>query len=302
MTQKEKIAILKDTIYELYSKEGRSKSYIAKLLKVNRKELSIAITDWKYEQANVSYLTPSNKKFANKHKDFIISKLNNNVPITKIAEELNVSRYFLSNIIEKTHDIKVAKDKYDHYRGSVTKNLIAEKQDKYYFNDLPNEIWIPIKYHEKYQISNYGRVKSYLKRYNCYRLIKPSPNIKNSRLYVIIDNKNLQLSRLVGYAFVDGHSEINNTINHIDGDTTNNNANNLEWISKKVNNKKSYDLGRNISRGYQKYGRFKKIILDNKYEFKTLVALAKFLNVSVTQLNRYIDKECNCNHTFKFIY
>lgn len=46
-----------------------------------------------------------------------------------------------------------------------------------------------------------------------------------------------------------------------------------------------------------------KIILDDKYEFKTIVALAKFLGKSETQISRYINGETNCSdHTFKFIY
>ena len=40
----------------------------------------------------------------------------------------------------------------------------------------------------------------------------------------------------------------------------------------------------------------------NKYEFKTLVSLAKFLGISEVQLNRYIDKECKSDHKFTFIY
>ncbi len=52
MTQKEKIELLKDTIEKLYCKEGRSKSYISDLLKVNRKELGIAIDKWNFKKAN----------------------------------------------------------------------------------------------------------------------------------------------------------------------------------------------------------------------------------------------------------
>ena len=46
---------------------------------------------------------------------------------------------------------------------------------------------------------------------------------------------------------------------------------------------------------------YKDIILDNKYHFKTITALAKFLNVSWTQADRYIKGECKSNHTFKLI-
>lgn len=45
MTQKDKIELLKDTIAYLYEKEGRSISYISRVLQLNRKELGIAIRD-----------------------------------------------------------------------------------------------------------------------------------------------------------------------------------------------------------------------------------------------------------------
>ena len=43
-----KYEMLKDTIYQLYSKEGRTKSYISRLLNLNRKTLIQYINDiWK---------------------------------------------------------------------------------------------------------------------------------------------------------------------------------------------------------------------------------------------------------------
>lgn len=298
MTQKEKIELLKDTVEKLYCKEGRSKSYISDLLKVNRKELGIAINKWNFKKANISRLTPSNQKFVNKHKNFIISCFNNNISESEIAQKLNVGRDYLRNIIEKTDELKEAKIKYMSYYGSIAK----ERKEYYEFEDFEDEEWREIKYHPSYYVSDYGRIKRYIKRYKCYSLINPSPNIKNGRLYVKLGDKNLQVSRLVGFAFVKGYSDINNTIDHIDGDVTNNRADNLQWVSQSENNKNAYKKGRNIVRGYQKYGHFKKIILDNKYEFKTLVSLAKFLGISEVQLNRYIDKECKSDHKFTFIY
>lgn len=297
MTQKEKIELLKDTIHKLYVNEGRSKSYISKLLYVNRKDLSCKINEWNFIQGNSLRLTPSNEKFANKNKDIIISRFNSNISEVKIANELNVTRDFLRNIISKTPDLKAAKDIYLSNK-TKKKDFIDGKKCDYKFDDYDGEIWKEIKYYDGYYVSNYGRVKSYKKTYDTFKLIKPSPNIKSGRLYVKICDKNLQLARLVGYAFVDGYSDMNNTIDHIDHNIENNRADNLRWVSQSVNNKNS----KNKNVAYKKYGKFKKIILDNKYEFKTLTSLAKFLNVSTTQLNRYIDGKTKSNHKFKFIY
>ena len=68
MTQKEKIEMLKETITFLYEKEGRSKSYISRLLCVDRKTLVYKINEWGLIKANISYMKPSTLKFLNRNK------------------------------------------------------------------------------------------------------------------------------------------------------------------------------------------------------------------------------------------
>lgn len=63
MTQIEKIEILKETITQLYEKEGRSKLYISDLLKINRKSLTQKINEWELVKADKRHLNPSNKNF-----------------------------------------------------------------------------------------------------------------------------------------------------------------------------------------------------------------------------------------------
>lgn len=101
--------------------------------------------------------------------------------------------------------------------------------------------------------------------------------------------KNLQVARLVGFAFLsDSHSEEKNTINHKDGDVSNNCVENLEWVSQSVNNKHSYsELNRPVS-NKRRYI-FDKILYQDKYEFSTIAAFARFLNKSETQIRRYLD-------------
>ena len=42
--------------------------------------------------------------------------------------------------------------------------------------------------------------------------------------------------------------------------------------------------------------------MDEKYEFKTIKALAKFLQISESQINRYLDGTSKTEHTFQIIY
>lgn len=307
MTQREKIEMLKSTIIFLYEKEGRSKSYISKLLEVDRKTLTNLIKEWGLVQANIKRLTPSNQKFANKNRQLIKSRLDNDISQIKIAEELGVTRDYLRNIIEKDDILNKANQ---DYINRIRKNakerknqLMDDSKFDYDIIELEGEEWKEILGYEDYYISNMGRVKKYIKSYNSYHLLTPYKNERcMDRLYISIKGKNLQVARLVGFAFVNGYSEENNTIDHIDGDCTNNRFDNLAWVTQGENNKRAYDNGKPTNKAYQKNGNFKKIIVDDKYEFKTIVAVAKFLDVSPTQIQRYISGECSCEHKIKLIY
>ena len=109
--------------------------------------------------------------------------------------------------------------------------------------------------------------------------------------------KNLRACRVVGFAFVDGFSEEKNTINHIDGNTTNDSSDNLEWISQRDNNLHSYRvLNKAVNKNKKRY---EKIVYKEKYEFKTVRGLAKFLGVSESQAHRLLKKSPDIYYTLK---
>lgn len=306
MTQKEKINELKETIRFLYEKEGRSKSYISRLLQVDRRTLTYQIKDWGFTKANISRLTPSNQKFANKHKQLIKSRFDNDVSEVDIAKELNVGVDYLRNIISKVDVLKEAKEEYlnrlKNYHVENVNRLINKSRLNYDYEDLKGEVWKEILGYDGYYISNMGRVKRYIKSYDRYYLLSIGTNPRSGRQYVYLNKKGLQIARLVGFAFVDGYSEKNNTIDHIDGDKTNNKASNLQWVSQSENNQLAYKRGKIKNVAFQKRGNFKKIILNDKFEFKTIDALSKFLGVSWTQASRYLDGECKFNGKLEIVY
>lgn len=294
----DKLEILKPAIYQLYSKEGRSKVYISKLLQVNRKKLADKISEWNLPEAEpMRYLKPSNQKFLNKHKNLIKSRLDNDIAIREISTELKVSDDYLKRTIIKND--KVLSKAYEDYKNRRREDTKKRKQEiieksSYEYNiiDYEGEIWKPIKGYDGYMVSNYGRVKSYSSSYGQYHLLTPAPNKNNGRLYIsIAKNKkqhNLQVARLVGFSFVEGHTQEKNTINYKDGDVLNNKWTNLEWCAQSENNKHSYDTlnrKKNKSKRYQ----FSKILYKNKYEFKTVAAFSKFIGKSETQARRYLD-------------
>ena len=297
MTNKEKCELLKDTIYQLYSKEGRSKSYISKLLNIDRKILIGKIKEWNFpESKSQRYAKPSTLKRIHKHKEKIISMLNKGL---NISRELNISyKSFYDTFIRYDDDIKIAFENNRLMREQSHNELIEEQMARskrnYYITDLEGEEWREIEGYAKYYVSNYGRVKRLASRYKKCYLLTPTLNKKNGYYYIgLVNNegksKNISLSRIVAFAFCNGHTEDKNTVNHIDGDKSNNKSSNLEWVSLQKN---CIHCHQSLNKGNerQSFLRFSKIIYKDKYEFKTITAFAKFIGVSRTQARRYLDE------------
>lgn len=303
----DKIELLKDTIETLYSKEGRSKSYIAKLLHVNRQDLAHAITAWQLKEAEPRHhLTPSNKKFLNKHRDLIKSRLDNDIGVNRIADELKVQPGYLYRTIIKYDDV-LSKAR-DDYKLRIKTKAEAKRQTainksgrEYNIENMPDEEWLPILGYENYLISNFGRVKTFVKHYQRFHLIRPAINCKTGYMYITLfknyKHHSLNLSRVVAHAFVQGCDDTHNTVNHIDGNKLNNRADNLEWVSQSENNEHAYHaLGHPVNK---KSAGFRKLLYKDRYEFCTITALAKFMNKSETQVRRYLQNPAD--HDIKII-
>lgn len=106
-----------------------------------------------------------------------------------------------------------------------------------------NEVWKDIDNWEGiYQISNYGRLKSFKQSENG-KILKIT-NKPNSYLSVVlckqyegkITRESWKLHRLVAKAFLKNPNNLPE-VNHIDFNKHNNEVDNLEWVSKKENTK-----------------------------------------------------------------
>ena len=295
----EKAELLKSSIQQLYTNEGRSFSYIGKLLNINRATISKKIKGWNLRAPETKkHVYPSTQKYINKNRTFIKSKLDNNYSISQIAKILQTSRHFIYRtviandpVLTKAYEDKKNRDAVR--QRELLDQCLSRSSRNYNYEKFDDEVWVDILGYRGYQVSNYGRIRSYAQEYKRYYLMSLAPNKNNGRLYVSIVNvdgkrKNLQVARVVAFAFCDGYSETRNTVNHKDGNVQNNSANNLEWVSQSENNIHSYNQ---LSRSRQQKRRYKfnKIIYKNKYEFKTVAAFARFLNKSETQTRRYLE-------------
>jgi hypothetical protein len=102
--------------------------------------------------------------------------------------------------------------------------------------DLDGEIWKDINDFEGiYEISNKGRIKAAYRQGNRCRLLKPHLG-KNGYYDVLLRNKEIKkkitIHRLLGLHFIENDDPINKyMIDHIDRNRTNNNLDNLRWVT-----------------------------------------------------------------------
>lgn len=103
------------------------------------------------------------------------------------------------------------------------------------------EIWKPIIGFERYKISNYGRVMNTIGTISHQG--DNGKGYKNVTLYYGHDiRKRIKVHRLVAIHFLDNSNNLP-MVNHIDGNKSNNNVENLEWCTASYNSKHSFKLG-----------------------------------------------------------
>ena len=155
-------------------------------------------------------------------------------------------------------------------------------------DDLEGEIWRDIKGFERhYQISNYGRVKSF--KNGEVKILKPHVD-KDGYLQICLSVKGkhniCKVHRLVAETFII-NPENKETVNHIDGCKMNNFVGNLEWSTRTENNQHAVRIGlmksgsahRDAQLTDEQVAWCRKVHISGDREFGTN-ALARKLNVS----------------------
>lgn len=172
--------------------------------------------------------------------------------------------------------------------------------DKTYWD----EVWKPVHFHgisqsDKYEISNYGRVKKWVEKKNDWVIQKPS-NVNGYAYFSfkteesILNRKRVtkSLHRLVAEEFVPKPSEEHDNVIHLDFNKWNNHINNLKWTTRK----EMFSHSRKSPRTAAAIERRKGEITNSKLTETEVMRLKKKLKRGKTPLYK-IAKEFGITHT-----
>lgn len=160
------------------------------------------------------------------------------------------------------------------------------------------EEWKDVKgFEEKYQISNYGRLKNKLNNH-----IYKNTNKNGDYFSVVLTYKNksksTRIHRLVAEAFIPNPDNLPQ-VNHIDMNKQNNNVDNLEWCTLKYNINEAIKIKPQMLLGMIKYNKNRahkniyQYSLDNKFirKFKTIKEAHNITGVCKRNILQVCNKE-----------
>ena len=108
---------------------------------------------------------------------------------------------------------------------------------------MENEIWKPIEGTDgKYEVSNFGRVRTNGKRPGLLTLTKQPSGYRYAMIEIDGKPCNRRVHRLVAQHFLPNPDNMKE-VNHKDGNKDNNHVSNLEWCTRSHNVKHSFDTG-----------------------------------------------------------
>ena len=181
---------------------------------------------------------------------------------------------------------------------NAVKAVLTTFEERLGVINLPNEEWRPvIGYEGIYDVSNFGRVKSYLR--GKVHLLKYQVDAQGYVIVTLYKNeqsKRAKVHILVAQAFIPNPSN-KPQVNHIDGNKANPHVSNLEWVTQSENMLHAFRIGLKKSATGSKNGKAKLTDDDIRYirnHYKKgshhfgLKAFARKFNVDISTIARIV--------------
>jgi len=156
-----------------------------------------------------------------------------------------------------------------------------------------NEIWKDIRgYRGKYKISNLGNVMSFAQHTDGKQL-KPLKHQRGYRQVILRIDGNVQsflIHRLVANAFIDVEID-KRYVNHIDGNKSNNNVSNLEWVTCIDNSVHAFTM-LTFEYSGKKLSESDVLSIQGTHGTLSTFELAAVYNVSRKQISNILNGKC----------
>lgn len=256
------LAKKKYSIHRIASTLHLDRGSVAKYIRENNIEIKL----------NSKPLKPHLEKIYNKYKQRLYRFAENGELKRDVAAKLRIDLNDLYKILyfDRRLDEMFKQNALDA-QAAKNKRIREQQLQKYYFEDLPNEIWVAVKSDPNYYVSNMGRIKRYVEKVDTYQLCSLYTDVHG-----YVPTRFGKMHRLVARVFLPEPKPEQTEVNHINGIKNDNRVENLEWVTPKENMQHAlYVLC--IPKYSSKIGKFRKVKIDDKYEFSTLSAATKFL-------------------------
>lgn len=148
-----------------------------------------------------------------------------------------------------------------------------------------------------YAISNFGRIKNVKNG----KILTPITNKQGYLEYTFCQNKikkTFRIHRLVALYFIE-NPQNKPYVNHIDGDKTNNNVDNLEWCTAKENDEHARITG---LKAQEKPILAINIITGEQICFKSVRECGGILGINAGTITKILKRKRNQTHNYTFKY
>ncbi len=179
---------------------------------------------------------------------------------------------------------------------TIKSNEIPEIDFYNVCKDLPDEKWEELMFTDRpYEISNYGRLKSYaLNKNGVISRNKKTGGYLCATLSVFKKKKNIFIHKIVAEYFVLKDNDSQNMVIHLDNDKKNNYYENLKWVNAKESFEHNEKFNNKLHEGFRKNKiSAAKITRQDAEKIREMIAdgilqnvIAKQFNISEMQITR----------------